>query len=154
MRKILDTATVPPGGYFVYIDTDSGYRIAHPYYTELKKRAKSHRAANEYPIGSNWNDEFDTNVAENTPTAHSVEYKPPTMLEKMSAVRQALYRFAVTGMKVVSDELFEQRKSICETCGFYGGETGALKISCKKCGCTSLKLHLNSEHCPLSPPKW
>lgn len=152
MRKILDTATVPPGGYFVYIDKDSGHRIAHPYYTELKKRAKSHRAANEYPIGSNWNDEFDTNVAENTPTAHSVEYKPPTIVERMSSAGKALYKAALSGFKVVTDEVFMQRKAECESCAFYGGETGVLRIACKKCGCSGIKLHWPSERCPIG--KW
>lgn len=148
MRKILDTATVPPGGYFIYLDPDSGYRIAHPYYFELKKQAKSHRAANEYPIGSNWNDDFDTNVAENTLTARSVEYKPPTMLEKMSAVSRALYKFAVGGFKVVSEELWLKRKSICEQCGFYNGESGVLGVACKACGCSRVKNWLTSSACP------
>jgi len=154
VRKILDTATVPPGGYFVYIDKDSGYRLAHPYYFELKKQAKSHRVANEFPIGTNWSDDFDNNVAENTTSAASVEYKPPTMLEKMSAVSRALYKFALSGFKVVSDEVFAQRKAICEQCGFYGGDTGVLKISCRACGCSGVHLHMASKHCVLSPPKW
>lgn len=152
MRKILDTATVPPGGYFFYRDPDSGITIRHPYYLELKKRAKAHRIINDYPLGTNWNDDFDTNVAENTTSAKSVDYKPPTLLEKMSMVSQALYRFAVSGMKVVTDEVFQQRKAICEGCGFYGGENGVLGVACKACGCSKLKLFMAGSVCPKG--KW
>lgn len=152
MRKILNTSDVPPGGYFFYRDPESGILLQHPYYFELKKRAKAHRIINDYPVGTNWNDDFDTNVAENTPTATSVDYKPPTLLEKMSMVSQSLYRFAVSGMKVVTDAVWQQRKDICEACAFYGGDNGVLRIACKKCGCAGVKLHLASERCPIS--KW
>lgn len=50
---------------------------------------------------------------------------------------------------VVSEEEQGRRLAICRGCEFFANDR------CLKCGCfANLKARLETEHCPLTPPKW
>lgn len=139
-------------GYYVYVDPDSKLRIALPSFKNLMREAKNHRRINNFPIGSNWNNEFEENVCVNTPgdmCYEKTEMSPLTMLGQFAA---ALMRQAASGFKVVSPEVAMQRRQICEACEHFSGAYSLMKTSCGKCRCTRLKLSWPSEKCPLN--KW
>lgn len=50
---------------------------------------------------------------------------------------------------MASTEEQRRRLTICAACEYYTG------VTCKKCGChIRFKARLQTEHCPLTPPKW
>ena len=69
----------------------------------------------------------------------------------------SLINYAETGFKNVSEETYQSRLQICQSCENY--DSGANK--CKICGCRMAgesgfvsKLRMAHETCPLNPPKW
>jgi hypothetical protein len=56
------------------------------------------------------------------------------------------------GMPIATKEVYELRKSICDSCPFWDKDGNMGMGKCKQCGCTSAKLHLATEKCPVG--KW
>jgi len=54
----------------------------------------------------------------------------------------------------VSSEIFNMRKSICETCEHWNKDGFAGMGQCKKCGCSVGKLYIPGARCPDNPPRW
>lgn len=153
MKKVLNTSRVPAGGFFVYVNPEDGWRIKSPYYENAKIEAKKYRRINHYPIGLEWDLDFESNICANTPGENTcIEFTPPTLGQKLAAAANALLRAAKSGFKTVSQDQFDSRMEICKACNFFGGSRGLLKIACQKCGCGGLKIHLATESCPIS--KW
>ena len=62
---------------------------------------------------------------------------------------KALFRHIMGGLKIVPQEVFEKRSSICGKCPLNDGGT------CGVCGCKlSIKLKWATEKCPLPEPLW
>lgn len=154
MKKAISTSRVPVGGTWTYVNPENGFPIRHPYFVEAKKQAKAHRIANGYPIGLEFDDQFEENVCANAADGTCFEFTPPTLGEKMASLGRALMNAARSGFKTVSQEVFLERKSICQDCEYYGGSSSIFKVACKKCGCGGLKLSLLKSVCPYEPPKW
>lgn len=70
------TPNVVPNGSWTYVDPDSGESYTHPYLIHVKAWAKKHRLANHYPIGINWDHEFDANICKNSHGAECRDYNP------------------------------------------------------------------------------
>lgn len=151
MKKVRDNSAVPRGGTFIYVHED-GFEQRHPYFNQLKEFVKQYKLANNFPIGLGFDDEYEQNVCAHAADVTCEEFIPPTLLQKMSSLAQALYRSAKSGFKVVTPEQFQERKQICGQCNFYRGENGLLKIACARCGCAGIKLAAASENCPIN--KW
>lgn len=151
MKKVRDNSAVPKGGTFIYVH-ENGYEQRHPYFNQLKENVRQYKLANNFPVGLEFDDEFEQNVCSHAADITCIEFVPPTLMEKMSNVAKALYRSAKSGFKVVTAEQFEERRQICGACNFFGGTNGLLKVACKKCGCSGIKLAAATEHCPIS--KW
>lgn len=114
-----------------------------------------YRKANNYPVGLQFNEEFEHNICENTGRPDlCYEYVEPSLLQKASAFSRAVVQWAKSGFPVRSEEEVEKVKELCRACPEYAGERGYFKIFCKKCGCSSKKQWLATEHCPLPTPKW
>lgn len=154
MKKPISTSRVPVGGNWTYVNPENGFVIKHPYLDECKRLAKEHRIANNFPIGLEFDDQFEDNVCQNAAAGTCADYTPPTLAEKLASVTKALFNAARRGLKTVTEAELLRRRSICQDCGFYGGSTKPLKVTCKKCGCSGLKLHLQTSVCPLTPPRW
>jgi hypothetical protein len=56
------------------------------------------------------------------------------------------------GMPLASKEVYETRKSICNSCPFWDKDGNMGMGKCKQCGCTAAKLSLATEKCPVG--KW
>lgn len=147
MRKIRDTSAVPRGDW-TYVDPEDGTRLKSPYYTVLMGRAKEYRRANNYPVGANFNSDFDQILCANNPDA-CIEFEEPSLATQGSTVLKALARWAISGFKVRSSADAEAALNVCRGCEFYAGESGLLKVVCKKCRCSKKKAYLASEHCPI-----
>lgn len=155
MKKPFSTSRPPNGGgYWIYRNPENGFVVSHPYYGEVKKRAKIHRRDNNFPIGLEFDDQFDENICANAADGNCFDFIPPTLGEKMASLGKALMNAARSGFKTVTQEVLLERKAICQNCEYYGGSSSPLKVACKRCGCFGLKVHLLSSHCPLEPPKW
>ena len=152
MKRLRDNALV----YYSYTyEHEDGFKQSHHYLHLLLPAVKEYRRANNLPIGTNFNDEFEENLCRHNPREDvCIDFTPPTLAEKASQLASALVRWARTGFKVRDEATVESIRAICRECEFYGGERGLLKIFCKKCGCSGKKQYLISEHCPLYPPKW
>lgn len=69
--------------------------------------------------------------------------------EMLQSFTRAVASWARAGFKVVTEEEFVERLAICEACEFWDGKArGGLG----KCGCSSPKLIMASEKCPID--KW
>lgn len=149
-----DKAAVPKGGLWKWVCPETGYTIMHPYYAQVKRDVKAYLVANNYPIGLQFDDEFDANLCANAAAGVCSSFEPPTLLDKANSVTRALAKWALSGFKVREESEVNAIVALCRECPFYGGETGVLKIACKKCGCSKLKLYLRTSHCPDNPRRW
>lgn len=149
LKEVQNRSRVPVGGYWKYIDAETGALLQHPYLHELEKLAKKHRIANNLPIGSNWTNDFEANICAQQP--ESCGEAPPDLLDKAGTLALALYRFAKSGFKVASEEIVAARLAICEKCEFWRPGKKLLYGRCEKCGCAArLKLPMLSESCPIN----
>jgi hypothetical protein len=155
MRKPIDNSSGPYGGLWVWKCPETGFIIRHGNYPGIRNAVKTYLRANNYPIGSNFDEALDENLCANAAPQTCEDFVPPTFLEKMSSLAQALYHAAKSWREpVVTAELLQERRDICAGCSFYGGSKSLLKVACVKCGCTGLALYLPTKHCPLPQPEW
>lgn len=84
----------------------------------------------------------------------SVETEKPAQgnIELLKHFTNATIRFAKSGFKIVDTETLAVRKAICYKCEFWDSSAFFGRGKCRKCGCSSAKLHLTSEKCPIG--KW
>ena len=84
----------------------------------------------------------------------SVETEKPTQgtIELLKHFTKATIRFAKSGFKIADTETLAIRKAICDKCEFWDSTAFFGRGKCRKCGCSSAKLRLASEKCPIG--KW
>lgn len=153
MRKVRDNSAGAIGGLWIWKHPETGFVVRHSNYAGCRIEVKRFLRANNYPIGGNFEEEFEENLCANGAPNLCEEFIPPTLLEKMSAFAQALYRAGKQWREpMVTADVLQERRDICEACNFYGGSTSILRVACQKCGCTSLKQFLTSSRCPIG--KW
>lgn len=150
MKKVRNTNQVPKGGW-TYTDPDSGDVLQSPYYNVLKGRAKDYRRANNYPIGLKFDDDFEAIICAANPEA-CIDFEEPSLATRAQSLATAMAKWAMSGFKVRTKEQYESAIQLCRECNYYDGESGLLKIACKQCKCSSKKIGLASEHCPIG--KW
>lgn len=150
MKKVRDTNLVPKGGW-KWVNPEDGATLISPYFNVLKGRAKDFRRANNYPIGLKFDDEFEAILCANNPEA-CIDFEEPSLLTRAQSLAKAVTRWAGSGFKTRTVEEAEAALNICRECNFYDGESGLLKIVCKKCKCSRKKVYMKSESCPIG--KW
>jgi len=74
-------------------------------------------------------------------------YSPSIIGRAMSAL-QAVGRWLAAGLPLAGRDLHFERSCVCSLCWSWD----ARRATCLACGCTRLKLHLETESCPLG--KW
>ena len=73
-------------------------------------------------------------------------------IELLKHFTKATIRFAKSGFKIAGIETLSARKAICYKCEFWDSSAFFGRGKCRKCGCSSAKLRLASEKCPIG--KW
>jgi hypothetical protein len=156
VKKVLNNSVVPPGGGWTYINPEDGFVLTHCYYNALMNKVRAYRKTNNFPIGLQFEDQFDDNVCNQAAPNVCIEFAPPTAGEMAANLMNALFQTAKSGFKVVDQTEYQRRLSICEQCNFFAGLNGLLKVVCRQCGCSNKKLNLASSHCPLpgAESKW
>lgn len=81
-----------------------------------------------------------------------IEKQKQTTSELLAHFAQSMKNWAISGFKIADAQTVSNRKSICSTCENWDKSAFAGFGKCKKCGCSSAKLKLESEHCPIK--KW
>lgn len=149
MKKVIDNASVPYGGYFVYKCPEDEFVIRAPFFNVLKSLVVKYRNLNSYPVGLQFDDEFEDNICQNAAPQVCADFIPPTLGEKAYTLATSLANYARSGFATVTPEEFERRKTICSECNYFGGTHSVVKVVCKRCGCSGLKIHIKTSVCPL-----
>ena len=76
----------------------------------------------------------------------------PTTFQMVQKFAKATYNWAKSGFKLADEPELGRRKSICNKCNFWYPTARMGLGKCLKCGCSSAKLKLASEKCPIG--KW
>lgn len=76
----------------------------------------------------------------------------PTNFDMAKNFASSITRFAKSGFKLADDETLKSRNDICSSCEFWQSTARLGLGKCLKCGCTSAKLFLRTESCPIK--KW
>jgi len=71
-----------------------------------------------------------------------------------SNLANSLVAWKRSNRPVVTADQWNTRLSICRGCSYWMENKESNVAKCMKCGCSSGKLLLASNSCPLSPPKW
>lgn len=74
----------------------------------------------------------------------------PSFGQMVKNFSSSMKSWVKAGFKTVSNQIFNERKAICEACNHWSKK----KARCKICGCHQTKLHLATEQCPDKPPRW
>jgi len=80
------------------------------------------------------------------PTRH------PTAIDMVTNFAKAMSKWAKAGFATVDEPRFNERMKTCRACDRWDGTANAGLGKCRACGCTRLKLWLETETCPLD--KW
>lgn len=149
MNRIRNETLVPQGGSFIYLDPNSGKEFRHHTIPHLRLLVHNHRKANGYEMPVNWGETFIENVCAHTPGSVCENDTPLTIAQKAMNLVAAIADAARDGFKTRTAEEVEAIKAICRPCEYYAGEKGLLAVACRKCGCSKLKFHIASSHCPI-----
>lgn len=76
----------------------------------------------------------------------------PTNFDMAKNFANATLRFVKAGFKLADDETLKRRNILCTSCEFWKANARLGLGKCMKCGCSSAKLYLASESCPIK--KW
>jgi len=86
------------------------------------------------------------------PNSDKPKRELPSSLDMLKSFSRSAGIWAKAGFPTVSKELYNERRSICESCDSWQPEALFGAGRCGTCGCTSVKHHLATEKCPLG--KW
>lgn len=73
----------------------------------------------------------------------------PSIGQQTSSLLVSTINFARNGFKMASEEIFQKRKAVCIQCSFWDQNAFYGMGRCLKCGCSSAKLKLDHEKCPI-----
>ena len=150
MKKIRDIFVKAPLGFWG-IDPNTGTRIDGNSYKVLKSKWKAHRAENNLP----WQ-EVEQYMQDQICAREEGDYcvdsetglpSPSLMAMAGSAIKSATV-WMLHGAPIAAREEVERRSAICLQCPHFDkyGYNGHGK--CTKCGCSGLKLAMETEECP------
>jgi len=144
--------TPPRGMQWKYLNHEDNFLIEHIHLEVLRKMAKEHRIRNNYPLGSNFSNDFLDNVCANATDIDCVSTEPPTLAQRLNKFATAMKQWASAGFPLATPEEVDRRLTICEACVHYSGSVSIFKVGCALCGCSSKKANVLTETCPAN--KW
>lgn len=133
MIKIINPEKVPPGGGFVYTQPESGQQFKHATVMHLTRMVKAHREANNYPIGTNFENEVELAIcARNPQLCKDFAMQPTVQLGLGDIIRgtRVLAEFKLKGSPLVPAEVAEHRAAICSNCTYNMAYTKSC-IACR-----------------------
>lgn len=155
--QIIDKNRSPRGEYR-YKVPETGAELHHPHWPPLVNSVYAHYEGNNLtpPVGLP-----DLIEAYNCETNPEICEERRTIPAMMISFAEALKRFAGSGFKTVPEDVLEFRSAQCKSCPYFShfryessNEENPGVARCNKCGCSSLKLYLPKERCPLEEPRW
>ena len=163
MKRPIDRGTVPIGGTCRYVDPDAGFVVAHPMWEWCKTFAYQERVKRGLPIPYNWDALFEQGFCDGTPQGcfevpdAPIETEPnwTTLAVQFGA---SLLSWISHGAPLTTWSEFKGRYVQCTgdatlpRCEKFSHFAGTGIAKCGSCGCSSLKLWMKSEKCPLN--KW
>lgn len=135
-----------------YVNAEDGHKISTLHYDTLKKKVRDYRRLNQYPVGSNFDSDFDANICSHADSNDCYDDTVPPLTKRAVKFAKAMVNWATSGFKTRSKEEVDRIMDICEGCEYFSGENSPFKVGCKKCGCSSKKVYLATESCPVN--KW
>lgn len=135
MIRILDKVTTPPGGWR-YTEPDTGVKFDGLSYVAVVGLVRKHRVAMDLPVGGEWLQQFEHNLALQNPKAPQQEEGAKERVLTADDVIKfvEVTRELLADGKLVSEEEQMRRASICAACPKRG------VLSCKFCGWLSREL--------------
>ncbi len=76
---------------------------------------------------------------------NSQEANSLNILKMLQNFTNATFHWASAGFKIADDETLAKRQAICDTCQYWNASARLGMGKCLKCGCTSLKLKLDTD---------
>jgi hypothetical protein len=160
MMRPYGRGAVPPGGLCRYIDADAGFTISHPYWVWCKNLATQERIKRGLPIPYDWDAVFDRQFCIATPRGCvEVPDEPietaPNWLQVAAQFGAALARWILSGLPLVTWDQFKARHLQCTgddvspRCPHFTTFKSIGLTKCGKCGCSTVKLYLATERCPI-----
>lgn len=163
MKELLEPTQDPPGGWR-WTHPETGQKIHGGNYSDLCGLVRQFLGNNSFPIPldlnqrilEDLNDEIQRDmIARGLPAYPFLkDTQPPSIVERVAKFGHAAAQWAKQGFHVVSQEKLEAREAICHVCPHWNGSSYYGLGSCSFCGCSGLKLYVETEKCPLTPPKW
>jgi hypothetical protein len=77
---------------------------------------------------------------------------PPGAATQLQSLIEAAKNYAASGFKNCTNDQYQERLAICNSCEFYDRNAFMGAGRCLKCGCSGIKLKLGSSTCPIG--KW
>lgn len=151
MKSFKTPNVVPPGGGWIWNHPETGDQIYGGSADMLISNAREYCRRNHLPIGLNFEQNIIDSVCARLPDICS-DTEPPTPMEMAAKFARAAVTWVANGATVVSPEQFQQRLDTCRACERWNGEAFFGLGRCGKCGCSGVKLYMDTEKCPLS--KW
>jgi hypothetical protein len=150
MKTLLTPNTVPPGQWR-WTHPETGVELYGANFDALLLAAREYCRKNSLPIGVEFEQRIIDDLCARNPQICS-DTEPPTVSEMAATFAGSVKRWVSNGMGVTNFETYHARLSVCKTCDRWNGEALFGLGRCGKCGCSGLKLYMDTEKCPLS--KW
>lgn len=149
MPRIFVESNKVPHGYWNYVDAITGTAFKEATVEALLKKVSSFKMANGTPFDQG---EFIENVCDHSGPGLCVDATNPSMARRALHFAESMKNWAVSGFKMASEEILNQRVTVCHACPHWKGpRAGNLFLgSCAICGCRGIKLALATEHCPIN----
>lgn len=157
--RVKDRQIVREKGYH-YTQAETGVTLTASQLGRLHNTVRKHRIANNLPIGVDLMGEIEDQICQHNPhlCEASTEEDKVSLFNMAMNFTTSVTRWMASGLPVVSEADYEQRKATCLKCEHFKGWKEAGIGICRKCGCPngrlSLKLWMATEKCPLKEPKW
>jgi hypothetical protein len=159
MKRPLSRGQVPVGGLCRYVDPEAGFTITHPYWDFCKAKAKDERLRRGLLIPYNWDAFFEEQFCKATPRACvDIPDAPietsPNWLTLAAQFGTSLARWIMAGAPLVTWEGFKARYVQCTgdeehaRCPYLTKFASFGIPKCGGCGCSTVKLFLETERCP------
>jgi len=81
-------------------------------------------------------------------------YPKPNPLDSIQSLKNSMKKWRESGYPIVDENTFWERLKICKGCEHWWSLSNTIIGFCKQCKCSTFKLSLSTEQCPLKNPKW
>lgn len=149
--KSFKTPNVVPPGQWRWTHPETGVEIYGGSADVMINNAREYCRKNNLPIGAGFEQRIIDDLCAKIPEICD-DTEPPTVPEMAATFARSVKRWVSNGMGTVDFEKFHARLQTCQACDRWNGEAMFGLGRCGKCGCSGVKLYMDTEKCPLD--KW